>query len=122
MKPCSLLLAAAALAAAQDAADYFPECSIDCLEDSVSAVSDCTFDDAWCICVQATYEEVTAHGTSCVMKECGADVAVGESSIPLHPLMHSTLRTATDLLWQTLFPGELISRRFPHPQHLCRIK
>lgn len=78
MKSVSLLLAAAALVAAQKAEDYFPECSIDCLEDSVSAVSECTFDDAWCICVQATYEAITAHGTSCVMKECGADVAVGK--------------------------------------------
>ena len=46
MKSVSLLLAAAALVAAQKAEDYFPECSIDCLEDSVSAVSECTFDDA----------------------------------------------------------------------------
>lgn len=79
MKYTTLLVTGAAVAAAQKVADYFPECSVDCLADSVSAASDCTLDDAWCICIQATYEAITAHGTSCVMKECGADVAVGKS-------------------------------------------
>ncbi|SPO02442.1 uncharacterized protein DNG_05115 [Cephalotrichum gorgonifer] len=78
MKSITLLITVTAVAAAQKATDYFPECSIDCLEESVSAVSDCSFDDAWCICVQSTYEAITAHGTSCVMQACGSDVAVGE--------------------------------------------
>lgn len=79
MKPSTLLLTGASLAAAQKLSDFFPKCGVDCLAESVAAASDCSVDDAWCICVQKTYEEITTHGTACVLKSCGADVAIGKN-------------------------------------------
>ncbi|CAI4211724.1 unnamed protein product [Parascedosporium putredinis] len=52
--------------------------SIECLKESVAAASDCDFEDAWCVCVQATYEAITGHATPCVMTKCGADKAIIE--------------------------------------------
>ena len=81
MKISAVVLSAVTLVAAQKAEDYFPECSISCLQDSVSAASDCSFTDAWCVCVQATYEAITGHATPCVMTKCGADKAIGKSPV-----------------------------------------
>lgn len=69
MKPTSALLATDTLTAAQKTPNYFPVCPIDYLEDSVSvsALSDCTL-DAWYIYMQATYEFIAAHRTTCVTR------------------------------------------------------
>ena len=78
MKFSAIILGAASLVAAQKVIDYFPECSVECLKESVAAASDCSFEDAWCVCVQATYEAITSHATPCVMTKCGADKAISK--------------------------------------------
>ncbi|KAJ9148321.1 hypothetical protein NKR23_g5205 [Pleurostoma richardsiae] len=78
MKFLALVLAAAGLVASQSIDQYFPSCSVDCLEKGVADASDCNVEDAWCICVYDTYVAVVNAATSCVIQECGADVATGE--------------------------------------------
>lgn len=59
--------------------DYFPECSIDCLNDGTEKATDCSATDAVCWCVQSNYEAIYNQALACVLKECGADKATGIS-------------------------------------------
>ena len=79
MKPSVLLLptALAACAAAQQKQDYFPVCSIDCLDKATEEATDCSTTDAVCICVQANYEAIYNSGVNCVLQACGPDEAIG---------------------------------------------
>ncbi|PKK46537.1 hypothetical protein CI102_8258 [Trichoderma harzianum] len=83
MKTTSFLLAASMAGAvvAQKLSDYFPECSLNCLEHGTTSATDCTLGDAVCFCVQSNYEAIYNAELSCVLKDCGADVSVGKSTI-----------------------------------------
>lgn len=85
MKTNTLLFAAsmAVTVAAQSLSDYFPQCSIDCLEDATKKATSCSTTDAVCFCVQSNYEAIYNQGLTCVLKDCGNDVAVGK--IPFFP-------------------------------------
>lgn len=80
MKTTTFLVVAsmAGAAAAQSLTDYFPKCSIDCLEDATEKATDCSTTDAVCFCVQSNYEAIYNSGLPCVLKDCGNDVAVGK--------------------------------------------
>ncbi|EHK27044.1 uncharacterized protein TRIVIDRAFT_140013 [Trichoderma virens Gv29-8] len=82
MKTASILIAAsmAGAVAAQKLSDYFPECSISCLEQGTTSATDCSLNDAVCFCVQSNYEAIYNAELSCVLKACGADVSVGKSA------------------------------------------
>ncbi|CAM1501486.1 Fc.00g034700.m01.CDS01 [Cosmosporella sp. VM-42] len=69
---------AAQLVAAQDRADYFPECSLDCLDQGTKDATNCSLDDAWCWCIQSNYEAIYNSATVCVINECGAIEAVND--------------------------------------------
>lgn len=85
MKTTTLLVAAsvAGVVAAQSLSDYFPKCSIDCLEEATKEATNCSTTDAVCFCVQKNYEAIYNSGLACVLKDCGNDVAVGKIKIPL---------------------------------------
>ncbi|KAM0454162.1 hypothetical protein ACHAPV_008629 [Trichoderma viride] len=78
MKTTTLLAAAsvAGVVAAQSLSDYFPKCSIDCLEEATEQATKCSVTDAVCFCVQSNYEAIYNSGLACVLKDCGKDVAV----------------------------------------------
>ncbi|GFP56035.1 hypothetical protein TASIC1_0006020500 [Trichoderma asperellum] len=78
MKTNTLLFAAsmAVTVAAQSLSDYFPQCSVDCLEDATKKATNCSVTDAVCFCVQSNYEAIYNQGLTCVLKDCGKDVAV----------------------------------------------
>ncbi|KAM6487493.1 hypothetical protein HDV62DRAFT_154898 [Trichoderma sp. SZMC 28011] len=78
MKTTSFLLAASMAGAvvAQKLSDYFPECSLNCLEQGTTSATDCTLGDAVCFCVQSNYEAIYNAELSCVLKDCGASVSV----------------------------------------------
>ncbi|KAH7163371.1 hypothetical protein B0J13DRAFT_518605 [Dactylonectria estremocensis] len=61
--------------------DYFPECSIDCLNDGTEQATDCSTTDAVCWCVQSNYEAIYNQAVNCVLTECGADEAI-DSVLP----------------------------------------
>jgi hypothetical protein len=80
MKTFVLTMAAMAahLVLAQDRADYFPKCSLECLNDATTEATNCALDDGWCWCIQSNYEAIYRKGTLCIVNTCGADVALGQ--------------------------------------------
>lgn len=70
-------LASSFVAANVEMKDYFPKCSIDCLEKGTEKATDCKTDDAVCWCMQSNYEAIYNQAVNCVMEACGADDAVG---------------------------------------------
>jgi hypothetical protein len=94
MKTSSIVFAAtvalSGFASAQKKSDYFPECSLDCLNDATKKATDCDLEDAVCWCVQANYEAIYTAGYACVIKACGNDVAIRKLS-RLLCLMYSSL-------------------------------
>ncbi|KAK9439155.1 CFEM domain-containing protein [Metarhizium brunneum] len=80
MKSILLLLACAFTGSvvAQNRKDYFPECSLKCLDQATKQATDCSMDDAVCMCVQKNYEAIYNAGVNCVLQACGPDEAVGK--------------------------------------------
>jgi hypothetical protein len=79
MKSTLVLLAGlASSVVAQNRPDFFPDCSLDCLDAAVEDATDCSNDDAWCQCIQSNYEAIYDSGVNCVMQECGPDTAIGK--------------------------------------------
>ncbi|VUC35490.1 unnamed protein product [Clonostachys rosea] len=76
MKASILIVAALSLVSGQKKEDYFPECSLDCLNDGTKKATDCSLTDAVCWCVQSNYEAIYDAAVSCVMAACGAGVSV----------------------------------------------
>jgi hypothetical protein len=83
MKTTALLLTVSMAGAvvAQSLSDFFPDCSLDCLEEATKKATDCSTTDAVCFCVQSNYEAIYNQGLPCVLKACGPDVSVGK--VPL---------------------------------------
>ncbi|KPM38040.1 hypothetical protein AK830_g8542 [Neonectria ditissima] len=84
MKTTSLILTALAtgfVVADVKKEDYFPECSIECLDEGTEKATDCSKSDAVCWCVQSNYEAIYNQAVNCVMEECGPDKAI-ESVLP----------------------------------------
>ncbi|CAG9940155.1 unnamed protein product [Clonostachys rosea f. rosea IK726] len=77
MKASILIVAALSLVSGQKKEDYFPECSLNCLNDGTKKATDCSLTDAVCWCVQSNYEAIYDAAVSCVMAACGAGVSVG---------------------------------------------
>ena len=69
-------LAFAALATAQSA-DDIPACAKPCLDASVTKNTKCSTTDYSCIC--KNFDDIQGDATSCVLKACGADVALSKS-------------------------------------------
>ncbi|KAH6989125.1 hypothetical protein BKA56DRAFT_668309 [Ilyonectria sp. MPI-CAGE-AT-0026] len=80
--------------------DYFPECSIDCLNDGTEKATDCSATDAVCWCVQSNYEAIYNQALACVLKECGADKAT-ESVLPAAIEFCSAASSSTSALGGT---------------------
>ncbi|KAF5125688.1 hypothetical protein E5D57_010378 [Metarhizium anisopliae] len=80
MKSTLLLLACAFTSSvvAQNRKDYFPECSLKCLDQATKQATDCSMDNAVCMCVQKNYEAIYNAGVNCVLQACGPDEAVGK--------------------------------------------
>lgn len=80
MKSAIFLLASAFTAGvvAQNRQDYFPKCALDCLDKATKQATDCSLDDAVCMCVQKNYEAIYNAGVNCVLSDCGPDDAVGK--------------------------------------------
>ncbi|KAH6876630.1 hypothetical protein B0T10DRAFT_197715 [Thelonectria olida] len=85
------------VAAKVELKDYFPECSIDCLETGTEKATDCELDDAVCWCVQSNYEAIYNQALNCVMEECGADKAI-ESVLPAAIVFCSAASSSTSAL------------------------
>lgn len=62
---------------AQNRKDYFPQCALKCLDQATKQATDCSLDDAVCMCVQKNYEAIYNAGVNCVLQDCGPDEAVG---------------------------------------------
>ncbi|KAM3548192.1 hypothetical protein ARSEF4850_009552 [Beauveria asiatica] len=64
-----------ALAAAQTREDI-PSCALPCIDSAIRSSTSCSTSDFPCICPHLP--DLSGAATSCVIKECGADVAVGK--------------------------------------------
>ncbi|KAK4183886.1 hypothetical protein QBC35DRAFT_78319 [Podospora australis] len=83
MKYFTALLAAAVAVSAHEGghtlADYVPECSLKCLSDARKSATTCASDDDLkCFCILENYRAIYDAGTTCVLQDCGQDVAIGE--------------------------------------------
>ncbi|KAJ4165458.1 hypothetical protein LMH87_007090 [Akanthomyces muscarius] len=78
MKVATIALVASSTwsVAAQNRADFLPECSLKCLDDATQKVTNCALDDAVCWCVQKNYEDIYNQGVACVLDACGSDKAI----------------------------------------------
>ncbi|KAM0429793.1 hypothetical protein ACHAPT_006399 [Fusarium lateritium] len=72
------VLAAQAVAQSLDKADYFPECSLDCLTEAIEKSVECKETDSLCLCDHENYEAIYEYTMDCVIDACGEDVAVDE--------------------------------------------
>ncbi|RGP65770.1 cfem domain-containing [Fusarium sporotrichioides] len=76
MKYSVAFVALAAVAAqAQSLADV-PKCAIPCLDKAIASETDCEVTDLACVC--KGFSAVRSVATSCVIDECGTDVAINE--------------------------------------------
>ncbi|CEI65947.1 hypothetical protein FVEN_g7390 [Fusarium venenatum] len=76
MKYSVAFVALAAVAAqAQSLADV-PKCAIPCLDKAIASETDCDKTDLACVCKD--FSAVRSVATSCVIDECGTDVAINE--------------------------------------------
>ncbi|UNI19321.1 hypothetical protein JDV02_005512 [Purpureocillium takamizusanense] len=73
-----LLSALAATAAAQQRQDYFPECSMKCIDDAIKKATTCSLEDAVCMCVQKNYEDIYNQAVNCVLQACGSNDAISK--------------------------------------------
>ncbi|EKJ74699.1 hypothetical protein FPSE_05167 [Fusarium pseudograminearum CS3096] len=76
MKYSVAFVALAAVAAqAQSLADV-PKCAIPCLDKAIASETSCDKTDLACVCKD--FSAVRSKATSCVIDECGTDVAINE--------------------------------------------
>ncbi|OBS28173.1 hypothetical protein FPOA_02114 [Fusarium poae] len=76
MKYSVAFVALAAVAAqAQSLADV-PKCALPCLDKAIASETDCDKTDLACVC--KGFSAVRSVATSCVIDECGTDVAINE--------------------------------------------
>ncbi|KAI1336345.1 hypothetical protein F5Y15DRAFT_427049 [Xylariaceae sp. FL0016] len=71
-------IAAAALAAlvsAQSLSDI-PSCALPCIDDAIKSSTSCSETDYGCICENE--DKLVSGATSCVLQDCGADVATSQ--------------------------------------------
>lgn len=80
MKVATIAVVASSIwsVAAQNRADFLPECSLKCLDDATQKVTSCALDDAVCWCVQKNYEDIYNQGVACVLDACGSDKAISK--------------------------------------------
>ncbi|KAM5356702.1 hypothetical protein ACJ41O_003348 [Fusarium nematophilum] len=82
MKTIAVAVAALAIKVAAhgtiEYADYFPECSLDCLGKAVEEAVDCSATDSICLCDHENYVAIYEHSMDCVIEACGEEVAVDE--------------------------------------------
>lgn len=72
----SLASAFASCAVAQNREDFFPECSLKCLDDATRKATDCSTDDAACMCIQKNYQAIYSAGVSCVLQACSPSESI----------------------------------------------
>ncbi|KAM6515663.1 hypothetical protein FALCPG4_013879 [Fusarium falciforme] len=82
MKTVAVAVAALALQVVAheslDKADYFPECSLDCLTEAIEKSVECKETDSICLCDHENYEAIYEYTMDCVIDACGEDVAIDE--------------------------------------------
>jgi hypothetical protein len=79
MKYSVAFVALAAVAAqAQSLADV-PKCALPCLDKAIASETSCDKTDLACVCKD--FSKVRSVATSCVIDECGTDVAISESTL-----------------------------------------
>ena len=76
MKYSLVAVVLAAAVHAQTRVDI-PKCALPCLDDSITANSDCKTTDYVCVC--KNFDTIRGDATSCVIDKCGADVALSTS-------------------------------------------
>ena len=71
-------VAAALLAAIVKAQtiDDVPSCAVPCLDDAIKSETDCDTTDYACVC--ANFDAIRGVATTCVIDECGPEVALNE--------------------------------------------
>ncbi|KAL4726960.1 Effector cfem1 [Fusarium chlamydosporum] len=75
MKYSVAFVALAAAVSAQSLADV-PKCAIPCLDKAIESETKCETTDLACVC--KNFSDVRSAATSCVIDECGSDVAINE--------------------------------------------
>ncbi|KAJ4309185.1 hypothetical protein N0V84_011651 [Fusarium piperis] len=75
MKFSLAVLALIASVQAQTRSDI-PACALPCLDDAVESETDCRTTDYVCVC--SNFDKVRGKATTCVISECGSDVAINE--------------------------------------------
>jgi hypothetical protein len=73
----ALVAAALAVAVHAQTIEDVPECAIPCLDDAIASETDCATDDYACVC--QNFEAIQGVATSCVIEECGPEVALSMS-------------------------------------------
>jgi hypothetical protein len=53
-----------------------PKCAIPCLDKAIASESSCDKTDLACVC--KNFDDIRSAATSCVIDECGSDVAINE--------------------------------------------
>ncbi|KAM0354295.1 hypothetical protein ACHAPU_001339 [Fusarium lateritium] len=53
-----------------------PKCAIPCLDKAIASESSCDTTDLACVC--KNFDDIRSAATSCVIDECGSDVAISE--------------------------------------------
>lgn len=83
MKVSALTLAAIGVqaVAGQAIADYFPECSVDCVTNVLYTSTDCAEGDFPCLCLHSNQYKIFAAAEACSIAACGYDVA--QRKLPL---------------------------------------
>lgn len=83
MKSTALILAAFGLKAiaGQEITDYFPECSVDCINDVLYTSTSCSEGDLVCLCLHSNQYKIYAAAQECAIAACGFDVAQSETSL-----------------------------------------
>ena len=80
-----VLPAFAAVAAAQNIADFVPECGTSCIDTTVDENTTCEAGDAACICENAY--SVKRNAEVCLRDEC-SESDYGKLSSPTHPPLY----------------------------------
>ncbi|KAI1102545.1 hypothetical protein F4804DRAFT_263744 [Jackrogersella minutella] len=75
MKYTIVAMALAALASTQSLSDV-PQCALPCIDSARTSSTNCSANDYACICKNKT--AITAAATSCVLQDCGADIATNQ--------------------------------------------
>lgn len=107
MKYSVAFVALAAAVSAQSLADV-PKCAIPCLDKAIESETKCETTDLACVC--KNFSDVRSAATSCVIDECGSDVAISEFTSYIY------IYTTIDTSYTNHIPDEVL----PATEKLCK--